>query len=195
MRLFQIPFSHNCVKVRHVLDLKGIPYETVNINPLWRLDDARVRSVLVPALSTIGAIGIHGDPAALRSAIPARLPADRASAERLLLRMGRRGSWRTRRVATTVLEGPPEDLGGLSSGQFAACAPSPARRGGRPARQVRDHRQPLSQGRRRGTARRGDRRRAHRRGRPPGRRPAEPCRHHARDDVVTAPVCDRGRHA
>lgn len=36
MRLFQIPFSHNCVKVRRALDLKGLAYETVNINPAVR---------------------------------------------------------------------------------------------------------------------------------------------------------------
>jgi glutathione S-transferase len=36
MRLYQIPFSHNCVKVRHVLDLKGADYEVANINPALR---------------------------------------------------------------------------------------------------------------------------------------------------------------
>jgi glutathione S-transferase len=36
MRLYQIPFSHNCRKARHVLDLKGIEYEAVNINPALR---------------------------------------------------------------------------------------------------------------------------------------------------------------
>jgi glutathione S-transferase len=51
VRLLQIPFSHNCVKVRHVLDLKGLRYETVDINPLWRPDVLRAsRQPLVPAL-------------------------------------------------------------------------------------------------------------------------------------------------
>jgi len=36
MRLIQIPFSHNCVKVRVALDLKGLAYETLNISPVSR---------------------------------------------------------------------------------------------------------------------------------------------------------------
>jgi glutathione S-transferase len=51
MRLFQIPFSHNCVKVRHVLDRKGAEYEVVNINPALRSDLKRVSGqTLVPVL-------------------------------------------------------------------------------------------------------------------------------------------------
>lgn len=51
MQLFQIPFSHNCVKVRKALDLKQLPYETVNINPVWRRGVKRATGqVLVPAL-------------------------------------------------------------------------------------------------------------------------------------------------
>lgn len=51
VRLFQIPFSHNCVKVRRVLDLKGIEYETVDINPAWRGNVKRASGqTLVPAL-------------------------------------------------------------------------------------------------------------------------------------------------
>lgn len=36
MKLLQIPFSHNCVKVRRVLELKGIPFEMENIVPVDR---------------------------------------------------------------------------------------------------------------------------------------------------------------
>ena len=36
MTLIQIPFSHNCVKVRVALGLKGLPYETENIPPTKR---------------------------------------------------------------------------------------------------------------------------------------------------------------
>jgi glutathione S-transferase len=51
MRLYQIPFSHNCIKVRHVLDLKRIPYETVDIVPIDRRQViAASKQWLVPAL-------------------------------------------------------------------------------------------------------------------------------------------------
>ena len=51
MRLFQIPFSHNCVKVRHVLELKGLEYDTVDINPAIRSPVRKVSDQpLVPAL-------------------------------------------------------------------------------------------------------------------------------------------------
>ena len=36
MKLIQIPFSHNCVKVRLVLERKGVPYELQNIHPMDR---------------------------------------------------------------------------------------------------------------------------------------------------------------
>jgi len=36
MKLIQIPFSHNCVKVRVALGLKGLTYETQNIAPMER---------------------------------------------------------------------------------------------------------------------------------------------------------------
>jgi glutathione S-transferase len=41
MRLYQIPFSHNCIKVRHVLELKGLEYEAVDINPADRREIKR----------------------------------------------------------------------------------------------------------------------------------------------------------
>jgi glutathione S-transferase len=51
MRLYQIPFSHNCIKARHVLDLKGVEHEVVNINPALRGEVKRVSGqVLVPTL-------------------------------------------------------------------------------------------------------------------------------------------------
>ncbi len=52
MRLYQIPFSHNCVKVRKALELKGLTYETVDINPVRRGQVRRASGqVLVPALA------------------------------------------------------------------------------------------------------------------------------------------------
>lgn len=36
MKLIQIPFSHNCVKVRVALSFKGVKYETQNIAPMDR---------------------------------------------------------------------------------------------------------------------------------------------------------------
>ena len=51
MRLHQIPFSHKLVKVRKALDLKGLAYETVDVNPLWRARLVReTGQLLVPAL-------------------------------------------------------------------------------------------------------------------------------------------------
>jgi glutathione S-transferase len=51
MRLYQIPFSHNCIKVRHVLDLEGIDHAVVNINPAPRGEVKRVSGqTLVPTL-------------------------------------------------------------------------------------------------------------------------------------------------
>ena len=122
MRLFQIPFSHNCVKVRHVLDLKGIPYETVNINPLWRVDVVRASGQsLVPALVD-GDRSIAGSTDILlhleeRHPQPALLPADpRERAECLLLMDWADAAFMAvaRRLAYHQgLEGPPKDLGSL----------------------------------------------------------------------------------
>jgi glutathione S-transferase len=36
VKLFQIPFSHNSVKVRRALELKGLEYERQNVNPAFR---------------------------------------------------------------------------------------------------------------------------------------------------------------
>lgn len=36
LRLYQIPFSHNCVKVRCALERKGIDYEPIDVDPMRR---------------------------------------------------------------------------------------------------------------------------------------------------------------
>ena len=36
MKLYQIPFSHNCVKVRRALEWKGLAYELIDIKPMDR---------------------------------------------------------------------------------------------------------------------------------------------------------------
>src|SRR5512145_2793743 len=57
MRLYQIPFSHNCIKVRHVLDLKGAEYEVANINPALRGEIKRISGQeLVPTLVDDGKV-------------------------------------------------------------------------------------------------------------------------------------------
>lgn len=51
MRLIQIPFSHNCLKVRRALHLKGLAYETQDIAPLDRTPVRRASGQgLVPVL-------------------------------------------------------------------------------------------------------------------------------------------------
>jgi len=51
VKLIQIPFSHNCVKVRVVLGLKGVAYETQDIVPMDRNPVVRVSGQgLVPVL-------------------------------------------------------------------------------------------------------------------------------------------------
>jgi glutathione S-transferase len=42
VKLFQIPFSHNSVKVRRVLELKGLDYERENVNPVVRRQLVRI---------------------------------------------------------------------------------------------------------------------------------------------------------
>jgi glutathione S-transferase len=81
MRLYQIPFSHNCVKVRHVLDLKGVGYETVDINPALRGEVKRMSGqILVPTLVDGGHV-VHGSTPILlyideRHPEPPLLPSD-----------------------------------------------------------------------------------------------------------------------
>lgn len=51
MKLIQIPFSHNCVKVRVALRLKGVPYEIEDIAPMDRAPVVRRSGQgLVPVL-------------------------------------------------------------------------------------------------------------------------------------------------
>ncbi|HEX6853159.1 MAG TPA: glutathione S-transferase family protein [Candidatus Polarisedimenticolaceae bacterium] len=51
IRLIQIPFSHNCIKVRLALERKGIPYAVENIPPADRRSPRRASGQgLVPVL-------------------------------------------------------------------------------------------------------------------------------------------------
>ncbi|HZO58113.1 MAG TPA: glutathione S-transferase family protein [Solirubrobacterales bacterium] len=91
MQLFQIPFSHNCVKVRRALDLKGLEYETVDINPAARRGVKRLSGQeLVPVLveqgrTTAGSTQILLD-VEERHPDPPLLPADpRDRAESVVL--------------------------------------------------------------------------------------------------------------
>jgi glutathione S-transferase len=55
VRLIQIPFSHNCVKVRRALEAKGLAFETVDIHPLDRSAPRRASGQgLVPVLEDGG---------------------------------------------------------------------------------------------------------------------------------------------
>jgi glutathione S-transferase len=135
MRLFQIPFSHNCVKVRHVLQLKGIPHETVDINPLWRPDVFRAsRQFLVPALVDDARAISDSTPILLyleeRYPQPSLLPADPAERAECLVLMDWADSTfmaLTRRIAYyQVLSGPRSALGAL----FFPRAPQAVQRAG-----------------------------------------------------------------
>ncbi|MCP3980927.1 MAG: glutathione S-transferase family protein [bacterium] len=51
MQLIQIPFSHNCIKVRRTLELKGLNYDVLDISPMDREPVfAATGQRLVPAL-------------------------------------------------------------------------------------------------------------------------------------------------
>jgi len=55
MKLIQIPFSHNCIKVRVALGLKGLSYETQDIAPMDRASVFAASSQgLVPVLLADG---------------------------------------------------------------------------------------------------------------------------------------------
>lgn len=57
MRLIQIPFSHNCIKVRRALEIKGLEFDTRDIHPLKR--DAVIEASgqpLVPVLIDDGRV-------------------------------------------------------------------------------------------------------------------------------------------
>jgi glutathione S-transferase len=66
MRLIQIPFSHNCIKVRRALELKNLPFETLDIAPLNRNPVATASGQrLVPVLE-IGETVVADSSAILR---------------------------------------------------------------------------------------------------------------------------------
>ena len=66
MRLIQIPFSHNCIKVRRALELKGLAFETLDIAPMKREAVAAASGQrLVPVLEDRGR-AIHDSTAILR---------------------------------------------------------------------------------------------------------------------------------
>ena len=131
MRLYQIPFSHNCVKARHVLDLKGIDYEAVNINPALRGDVKRVSGQeLVPVLVD-GEETVSGSTPILlyleqRHPDPPLLPDDsRQRAECVVLMDWADGTFmaRVRRLAYFQGVSTPSRLGEL----FFPAMPAPAR--------------------------------------------------------------------
>jgi glutathione S-transferase len=135
VRLFQIPFSHNCVKVRRALDLKGLGYEVVNINPALRRGVKRVSGQeLVPVLvddgrATSGSTQIllaveerHPDPPLL----PAD-PGDRAECVVLMHWADAAFMDLTRRMAYfRVLSGGGANLGKM----FFPGKPAPYQRAG-----------------------------------------------------------------
>jgi glutathione S-transferase len=132
LRLFQIPFSHNCIKVRKALDLKGLQYETVDIDPVVRRELRRASGQgLVPAL-------VDGDRAVADSTAillyleeqypdPPLLPQEpRARAECLILEQWADDTFMalTRRLAYWNVTSFPGALGEL----FFPKAPRRARR-------------------------------------------------------------------
>lgn len=135
VRLYQIPFSHNCVKVRRVLDLKGLGYETVDINPASRRGVKRVSGQeLVPVLVENGN-SVSGSTAILlaveeRHPEPPLLPSDtHERAECVVLMHWADNAFMdlTRRMAYyRVLSGTGADLGKM----FFPGRPAPLQRGG-----------------------------------------------------------------
>jgi glutathione S-transferase len=132
MRLYQIPFSHNCVKVRHVLDLKGVGYEAVDINPALRGDVKRMSGqILVPTLVHGGHV-VSGSTSILLyieecHPDPPLLPSDPAErAECLVLMDWADGTFMAlvRRLAYFQVLAAPGRLGEM----FFPGMPSPARR-------------------------------------------------------------------
>ncbi len=135
MRLFQIPFSHNCVKVRRVLDLKGLDYEIVNINPALRRDVKRASGQeLVPVLVESGRATAGSTQILLcveeRHPDPPLLPMDdRDRAECVVLMHWADAAFMdlTRRMAYfIVLSGTGADLGKM----FFPGRPAPLQRAG-----------------------------------------------------------------
>ena len=130
MRLFQIPFSHNCVKVRHVLDLKGLEYDAVNINPLLRGEVKRLSGqMLVPMLIDRGRVVSDSTPILLyieeHHPDPPLLPADLEERAECIVLM----DWAdatfmalTRRLAYFQVVSAPATVGELFFPQMPAGA-------------------------------------------------------------------------
>jgi glutathione S-transferase len=141
MRLFQIPFSHNCIKARHVLDLKGLSYDTVDINPALRGEVKRFSGqALVPVLVDRGHVVSGSTEIALyldeRHPDPPLLPDDRQErAECLILSDWADAAFMalTRRLAYFQVLSAPGQLGQLF---FPAAAPQVQRFAGAGAAQV-----------------------------------------------------------
>lgn len=132
MRLYQIPFSHNCIKVRHVLGLKGAEFEVSNINPALRGEVKRLSGQeLVPVLVDRGHVVSGSTPILLHleetRPDPPLLPEDPAErAECMVLMDWADGTFMalTRRLAYFQVLSAPGELGRL----FFPEAPSPAQR-------------------------------------------------------------------
>ena len=193
MRLFQIPFSHNCIKARHVLDLKGVDYEVVNINPALRGEVKRVSGqVLVPMLVDRGHVVSGSTPILLyleeqpsRARAPARrTPRERAECMVLMDWADATFMALTRRLAYFQVLSAPGRLGEM----FFPGMPAAAQRvGGRRSGPVLRRRFGIDAERNRRDeelARRAARVAVDRLGRrgPSGRGPAVAGRHHARHD-------------
>jgi glutathione S-transferase len=141
MRLFQIPFSHNCIKARHVLDLKGLSYETVDINPALRGEVKRISGqALVPVLVDRGHVVSGSTEIALyldqRHPDPPLLPDDpQERAECLILTDWADAAFMalTRRLAYFQVLSAPGQVGQLF---FPAAAPQVQRVAGAGAAQV-----------------------------------------------------------
>jgi glutathione S-transferase len=90
MKLFQIPFSHNSVKVRRVLALKGLAYKRENINPVLRRKLIRVSGQPLTPVLVDGDRAVSDSTAILlyleeRYPEPALLPEDPAQRTECLL--------------------------------------------------------------------------------------------------------------
>jgi glutathione S-transferase len=134
MQLFQIPFSHNCVKVRRALDLKGVDYRPIDINPALRGPVKKASGqTLVPALVDDG-LSVAGSTEILlyleeSRPEPPLLPADPGARAECLVLM----DWAdavfmslTRRLAYSSVLAGAADLGSLFFPQLRAPLRRPA---------------------------------------------------------------------
>jgi glutathione S-transferase len=120
-RLLQIPFSHNCIKVRRALDLKGLGYETLDINPAVRRPVVKAsRQPLVPVLLDGGRpiagstdIVVYLEEAYPQPALLPDDPGDRAECRVLIDWADATFMELTRRLAYSSVLSRPGDLGNL----------------------------------------------------------------------------------